>query len=77
MWKKLALAAGALAMGTGLSLSAAGGASADPAGWVGPFSSDWTCGQKAYEMMGSSAPMNCTYRSNDSRGAGYYFRYQP
>jgi len=48
-----------------------------PAGWVGPFSSDWICGQKAYEMMGSAAPAQCTYRSNDSRGVGYYFVYQP
>ncbi|GAB5896980.1 hypothetical protein OKHIL_27870 [Mycolicibacterium mageritense] len=77
MKQKIALVAGALALTAGAALTGAATASADPAGWVGPFSSDWTCGQKAYEMMGSAAPAQCTYRSNDKRGAGYYFVYQP
>ncbi|BBX38527.1 hypothetical protein [Mycobacteroides abscessus] len=77
MKHKIALVAGAMALAAGASLGAATTAAADPAGWVGPFSSDWTCGQRASQMMGSAAPAQCTYRKNDSRGAGYYFVYQP
>lgn len=76
MKRKIALVAGTLALTAGAALSGAAISQAQP-GWVGPFSSDWTCGQKAYEMMGSAAPAQCTYRKNDSRGAGYYFVYQP
>lgn len=77
MTRRIALVTGALALTAGAALSGAATAAADPAGWVGPFSSDWTCGQKAYEMMGSAAPDHCTYRTDDARGAGYYFVYQP
>lgn len=76
MKRQMALVAGTLAITAGAALSGAATASAQP-GWVGPFGSDWTCGQKAYEMMGSAAPSQCTYRSNDKRGAGFYFVYQP
>lgn len=76
MKRKIALVAGALAVAAGASVTMATTAAADPSGWVGPFSSDWTCGQKAYEMMASAAPDQCTYRE-DSRGAGYYFVYTP
>ena len=72
--RKLAVAVGTVAMGV-VALLAAGQASAAP-GEIGPFSSEWTCEQKAYEMMGSAAPY-CVYRSDDSRGKGYYFKYTP
>ena len=74
MKKLLVSTVAALTVIGGGSLAAAGTTSADPGGWVGPFSSDWTCGQKQASMGLKVKP--CTY-GRTSRGTGFYFYYRP
>lgn len=74
MKKLIVSTVAALAVIGGGSLAATGTASADPGGWVGPFHSDWTCGQKMSSMGLKVKP--CTY-GKTSRGVGYYFFYRP
>lgn len=72
---KVRLAILTVALGVGSSGILPAIASADPGGWIGPFSSSWTCGQRE-SAMGLTTD-SCKYRTGDSRGDGYYFYYQP
>lgn len=72
---KVRLTVLAVAVGVGCGVAPHPVASADPGGWVGPFSSSWTCGQRE-SAMGLTTD-SCQYRTGDSRGDGYYFYYRP
>lgn len=71
---KIAATIATAAVVAGITATGTATAAADPGGWVGPFSSSWTCEQKMSSMGLKIKP--CTY-GKTSRGTDYYFYFRP